>query len=172
MKKKNASARVALPASHKTAPKGAKLAGKISPDERLEVTVRLRRKPGAGAPKAGAEPLTREEFRAAYSADPADVEKVEEFANEHGLDIVQSSISQRAVRLSGTVAAMQTAFGCAPVGFITSKLYALKPSANALRDITGGDNGVNKMTGYKAKTGWDACTGLGSPHGLNLLAAF
>jgi kumamolisin len=58
-----------------------------------------------------------------------------------------------------------------PVGFLTPKLYALKSSANALRDITDGDNGVNKVKGYKAKAGWDACTGLGSPHGVNLLAA-
>ena len=58
-----------------------------------------------------------------------------------------------------------------PVGFITPKLYALKSSSNALRDITDGDNGVNNVTGYNAKAGWDACTGLGSPHGANLLAA-
>ncbi len=57
------------------------------------------------------------------------------------------------------------------VGFITPKLYGIKSSTNALRDITDGDNGVNKVPGYKAKPGWDACTGLGSPNGENLLAA-
>ena len=58
-----------------------------------------------------------------------------------------------------------------PVGFVTPKLYALVSSAGALRDITEGDNGVNQVMGYKAKTGWDPCTGLGSPNGANLLAA-
>jgi kumamolisin len=58
-----------------------------------------------------------------------------------------------------------------PVGFITPKLYTLKSTAKALRDITVGDNGVNSVTGYHAKTGWDPCTGLGSPHGKNLLTA-
>ena len=58
-----------------------------------------------------------------------------------------------------------------PLGFVTPKLYALKSSANALRDITEGENGVNTVIGYKAKLGWDACTGLGSPHGVNLLDA-
>ncbi|MDQ6764884.1 MAG: S53 family peptidase, partial [Verrucomicrobiota bacterium] len=111
MKKKTTPARVALPASHRAPPVDAKLAGKISDDERLEVTIRLRRKATAGRPKAGAKPLSREDFRANYGADPADVEKVEQFANEHGLDVMQTSISQRSVRLSGTVAAMQTAFG-------------------------------------------------------------
>ena len=111
MKSKNNTARVALPASQKQAPKGAKLNGKIQLDERIEVTVRLRRKPGAGIPRPGASPISREEFRANYGADPADLEKIEDFADEHGLDVVQSSIAQRSVRLSGTVAAMQGAFG-------------------------------------------------------------
>ena len=58
-----------------------------------------------------------------------------------------------------------------PVGFITPKPYALTSSAGALRDITEGDNGVNQVEGYKAKAGWDPCTGLGSPNGANLLAS-
>jgi kumamolisin len=57
-----------------------------------------------------------------------------------------------------------------PVGFITPKLYALQSSVQAVRDITDGDNGVNTVKGYKARVGWDPCTGLGSPHGANLLA--
>jgi hypothetical protein len=36
-----------------------------------------------------------------------------------------------------------------------------------MRDITVGDNG-----GYSAATGWDACTGLGTPHGDLVIAAF
>jgi kumamolisin len=39
------------------------------------------------------------------------MELIQEFANEHELDVVQSNIAQRSVRLSGTVSAMQTAFG-------------------------------------------------------------
>jgi len=35
-----------------------------------------------------------------------------------------------------------------------------------LNDISQGDNG-----GYSAATGWDPCTGLGSPDGTKLLAA-
>lgn len=111
MKKKTSVARVVLPASLKSAPKNAKPAGKVPPEERLQVTVRLRRKPSARTPKVEGKPLTRDEFRNAYGADPSDIEKVEDFANEHGLDVVQTSIAQRAVKLSGTVKAMQAAFG-------------------------------------------------------------
>src|SRR6266700_2304389 len=111
MKKTKSIARVALPASRKSAPKNAKPAGKVPSDERLQVTVRLRRKPGARTPRVEGKPLTRDEFRDAYGANPTDIEKVEEFANEHGLDVVQTSIAQRAVKLSGTAKAMQAAFG-------------------------------------------------------------
>jgi kumamolisin len=52
------------------------------------------------------------------------------------------------------------------VGFLTPQLYQLPAGAQALKDITVGDNG-----GYNAGPGWDACTGLGSPNGRALLAA-
>src|SRR5260370_20183048 len=129
-KKKTTPAPCALTASINGPPVAAKIAGKISPDERLEVTVRLRRKPGAEMPKVEGKPLTREEFRAAYGADPADIEKVEEFANEHGLDVVQSSIAQRAVRLSGTVEAMKAAFG------VRFKAYRMTKTKQAIRGRT------------------------------------
>jgi kumamolisin len=52
-------------------------------------------------------------------------------------------------------------------GFINPLLYA-KPSA--LRDVTKGDNKVgNGNLGYEATEGWDPCTGLGSPDGMQLL---
>lgn len=131
MKKTKSSARVALPASRKGAPKGAKRAGKVPPGERLEVTVRLRRKPGSGTPRVERKPLTHEEFREAYGADPADIEKVEEFADEHGLDVVQTSIAQRAVKLSGTTKAMQAAFG------VQFNEYRIRKTKQTFRGRTG-----------------------------------
>jgi kumamolisin len=50
-----------------------------------------------------------------------------------------------------------------PLGLLQPKLYPLHAS---LHDITSGNNGS-----YKAKKGWDACTGLGTPNGTALLAA-
>ncbi|MGB7282706.1 MAG: S53 family peptidase [Candidatus Acidiferrum sp.] len=52
-----------------------------------------------------------------------------------------------------------------PAGFINPLIYAA-PADATFRDITQGDNGD-----YKAGKGWDACTGLGSPNGQNLLLA-
>jgi kumamolisin len=52
-----------------------------------------------------------------------------------------------------------------PAGFINPLLYAA-PANATFRDITQGNNGD-----YKAGAGWDACTGLGSANGQNLLQA-
>jgi kumamolisin len=48
------------------------------------------------------------------------------------------------------------------LGFIHPLLYK---STSAVTDVTDGDNGA-----YKARAGWDACTGLGSPDGSKLAA--
>jgi len=49
------------------------------------------------------------------------------------------------------------------VGFINPLLYSQVAEGGGLRDITSGNNGA-----YKAGTGWDPCTGLGSPDGTTL----
>jgi kumamolisin len=52
------------------------------------------------------------------------------------------------------------------VGYLNPLLYQQVVQTGALRDVTSGNNG-----GYSAKSGWDACTGLGSPDGTKLLNA-
>jgi kumamolisin len=54
-----------------------------------------------------------------------------------------------------------------PLGFVNNALYAGSLATKALHDITSGNNGA-----YTAGQGWDACTGLGSPNGQQLLTAF
>jgi kumamolisin len=53
----------------------------------------------------------------------------------------------------------------AKVGFLNPTLYA-SLTTGVLNDITVGNNGA-----YQAGTGWDACTGFGSPDGNKLLHA-
>lgn len=50
-----------------------------------------------------------------------------------------------------------------PLGFLNTALYA---NAAAFHDITNGTNGA-----YSAVPGWDACTGLGTPDGVKIIAA-
>ena len=52
-----------------------------------------------------------------------------------------------------------------PAGFVNARLYAAA-SAKGFHDITSGNNGA-----FSAGSGWDACTGLGSPDGQALIAA-
>jgi kumamolisin len=52
-----------------------------------------------------------------------------------------------------------------PVGFMQPQIYTAS-AATGFHDITQGDNPA-----YHAGTGWDACTGNGSPNGEALLTA-
>jgi len=65
---------------------------------------------------------------------------------------------------AGLIALLNEGLG-KPVGFVNALLYNLA-GTTAFHDIVTGDNGD-----YKAKKGWDPCTGLGSPDGANLLQA-
>jgi kumamolisin len=51
-----------------------------------------------------------------------------------------------------------------PIGFINPKLYG---NDTALRDITQGNNGD-----FTSASGWDPCTGLGSPNGAKIVGLF
>jgi kumamolisin len=85
------------------------------------VTVVLRRGPGAdtrAAQKAASAGsirkrayLTREQLEEAQGATAEDIARVEAFAQDHGLDVVEASRARRSVVLSGTVAAFSAAFG-------------------------------------------------------------
>jgi len=110
----NAPKRLALPRSSKKALKGAKVLGAVKPDERIEVTVRVRRRaatPDAEQARAAGKPLSRDQFRDLFGADPAEVAQIEDFAHRHGLTVLEADLSERKVRLGGPAAAMKAAFG-------------------------------------------------------------
>ncbi|MEM9546494.1 MAG: S53 family peptidase [Bacteroidota bacterium] len=54
-------------------------------------------------------------------------------------------------------------------GYLNEKLYQLADT-KCFRDITKGTNGTNGSL-YSARSGWDACTGLGSPDGMAIMNA-
>jgi kumamolisin len=57
------------------------------------------------------------------------------------------------------------------VGFINPLLYELgRSNAACFNDIVEGNNRFSKCgVGYEARTGWDPCTGWGTPRGADLL---
>jgi kumamolisin len=99
---------------------GARAVGKADPTERLEVSVLLRRSQGdtfkenvkklESGDKSHAH-LKREEFAQKFGAAAADIAAVKKFASSHGLSAVQEDGARRTVRLAGTVAQFNEAFG-------------------------------------------------------------
>lgn len=53
----------------------------------------------------------------------------------------------------------------APAAFLNPFLYQNAASAKCFRDVTEGNNMSPGTGGYSAGTGWDSCTGWGSPDG-------
>jgi kumamolisin len=99
---------------------GARSIGKADPGERLEVTLVLRhrqheqlqekvRKIAAG--DKSERHLTHEEYDQQFGADSTDIQAVKQFANQHGLAVVDEHAGRRHVVLSGTVAQFNDAFG-------------------------------------------------------------
>jgi kumamolisin len=114
------SARVPLEASRTHPEAGLHTLPDPDPSTPIQVTILLRRRAVSGSAEAGrlerilegeSPPLSREEAAASLGADPADLDRVTRFAESHGLTVLESSQARRSVRVSGTVAQMEAAFG-------------------------------------------------------------
>jgi kumamolisin len=99
---------------------GAKLIGPANPQEKMEVTILLRRgsKPEAypniaqlgSLPARERRHLSREEFAKTHAASEDDLTKVRQFAKEYGLQVKEENPARRSVVLAGTVEAFGRAF--------------------------------------------------------------
>ena len=78
-----------------------------------------------------------------------------------GSEMVIGGTSAVAPLWAGLIARINAAKG-ASVGFVNPTLYG---APAALNDVTAGNNGS-----FFATSGWDACTGLGSPDGVKVAA--
>ena len=111
---------VALQGSERAPLEGAREIGPADPNEMVDVTIRLRSKAGekpAVDPEEYKKPVkerkifSRKEFEQQHGADAESMAKVEAFAREHKLLVKEKSAARRTMVLSGTVAAMNQAFG-------------------------------------------------------------
>jgi kumamolisin len=112
-------ANIPLKGSERVAMPGARTLAPADPQERLEVSVIVRRRAAAefrtrvAQLASGGAPgpiLSREEFARRHGADPADLAAVRAFASACGLTVVQEHAARRTVVLSGTVAQFNAAF--------------------------------------------------------------
>ncbi|HEV7816591.1 MAG TPA: S53 family peptidase [Janthinobacterium sp.] len=149
------SSHIVIQGSERAPLANARSLGPVQPDQRIEVTVKLR--PPQNPDRAAADAqvlaaeqqgrrtyLTREEFARTRGASAADIAKVEDFARQQGLVVVDSNAVQRSIILSGTAAAYSAAFGAQledhehPNGSYRAQLGPLK----APGDIAGLIEGV------------------------------
>ena len=136
----NKNKRVTIPGSEKHAVTGAKSIGAVAPDERFEVTLRLRPMTSLDLLSAsGVEGdvlpkdrsyLTREQYAAAHGSSDQDVAKVTSFAQEHNLVVVEANQERRSIVLSGTSGDFTRAFG--------TKLEHYENEEGTFRGRTGG----------------------------------
>jgi kumamolisin len=114
---------LAIPGSERRAVPGVKVLGSADPDRRITVSIYTRQNPQPSLKEiASAEDLSRElpakrrypndaDFDAVYGADPADLKRVGAWATEHSLRVVDESVPRRRIRVEGTIADINRAFG-------------------------------------------------------------
>jgi len=85
-----------------------------------------------------------------------------------GQNMVIGGTSAVAPLMAGLIAVANKANGTA-AGFLQPAIYSAKGKA-AFNDITSGTNYAGTPVGFTARSGWDPCTGLGSPIGTKLIA--
>ncbi len=85
----------------------------VRPASVITVSVIVKRKSPLNTSRLGKDRLTRAQYTQKHAADPAAVKAVRTFAKEFGLTVEKDTPKpeRRTVKLTGTVAAMQTAFG-------------------------------------------------------------
>jgi len=103
------SSQVISSGSHREHLAGAAFMGKPPADEIIQITCILRRKDDAS--KTPANRLSHQQFERTQGADPADIDAVERFANQHGFNVVRVDNAARSITLAGKFSALAAAFG-------------------------------------------------------------
>jgi kumamolisin len=106
--------------SERRVARGAQRLAPADPNEKLSVSIRVRRRPGAppvpdqsywaAIPPGRRRFTTRDELVAQIGATQADLDKVSEYARNYGFEVVEASAARRIVRVTGTVAQANRAF--------------------------------------------------------------
>jgi kumamolisin len=106
-----------LPGSERNLPPDVQLVGPCSPAALITVTLYLRSRNQEELQQRlqqlpyTSEQMTPDQFAERYGADPADLDRVRNFARGRGLQVVEADPARRSVQLSGSIAAMESAFG-------------------------------------------------------------
>ena len=153
---------VPLRNSERPIPPGGKWLGPVDPSEPIMITIRVRPGAGAGSGARGAwesSPLREathhgQELGEGNAADPADLDRVQEFASQAGLDIIELSAARRSVVVWGTAAAIAGAFRVELAHYDyagkvyrgqTGPVYLPPTIAHIVEEVSGLDGGLPEV---------------------------
>ena len=107
------SSKIALPGSERAPVSGATLAGPTDPNQLVEISVVLKQRRELKLEHLQGKILSHDEFASTYGADPQHIERLRAFAAANNLTVVEhgDEIARRTVKLQGTVASLEQAFG-------------------------------------------------------------
>jgi kumamolisin len=169
-----------LPGSERQVPPNAELVGPCPADTSIEVTVYLRSKDPSGLQQYVqeiSEPgshsyLTPQQFAHKFGANPADVEAVKNFAQNHQLNVIGHDLGRRSVTLSGAAARMSEAFGANLQHYrYAGGVYRLRQGsiqipasfANVITGVFGLDNRPQARTHFRILSKTAAAPGAVTP---------
>jgi kumamolisin len=107
------SSKFVLPGSERAPVSGANLAGPTDPNQLVEVSVVVKQRRELKLDHLQGKTLSHDEFASTYGADPQHIERVLAFARANNLTFVEhgDEIARRTIKLQGTVASLEKAFG-------------------------------------------------------------
>ncbi len=183
----------ALSGSERTPYLGATPVGAADPNERLDVTVVVRRRAPddfkrqlSATVAAPTKHIRREDFAQRFGADPKDFAVVEAFANQYGLEVIQKDLARRTIRLAGTVAQLSSAFDVSLQTFQykggsyrgrVGSVYLPEELENIVEAVLGLDNRPQAQPHFRARAsggtaGAAAASGTFAPNQLASIYGF
>jgi kumamolisin len=105
--------RVAIQGTEHASIPGSRAIGPTDPHQIIAVSVLLKHRQSMPEPESEGRQLSYSDFAKTYGADPAQIDKLREFAREHKLQVLErgDEALRRTVTLAGGAAAMEKAFG-------------------------------------------------------------
>jgi kumamolisin len=105
--------KIALTGSERAPLSGATLVGPTDPNQLVEVSVVIKQRRELKLEHLQGRTLSHDEFASAYGAEPEHIERVRAFARDNNLQTVETreEIARRTIKILGTVANLEKAFG-------------------------------------------------------------
>ncbi len=166
----------ALPGSERRAARSARRVGPADPNEKLSVTICVRRRPDgppmpdlaywAKNPPGRRKFVSDEEFAQKYGAAQEEIDKVSGFARSQELTVGETHLSRRTVVVTGTVAQMNRAFAVdlgryeSPEGNYRGREGSIH-LPNDIADVVVAVLGLdNRKMAWRASNGFNAASSL------------